>query len=578
MGQPETEMLDTFFDYMFQDTSGYVYVATKKPGLHHTFSQYFFEWPIQKAELIGFVSQKRAEWDVYYAPALFSEKTASKTAVKGSWVTWAEFDGNVPDDFGPIPLPTLRIQSSNEGHEHCYWRMDRFLGVDELERINRSLTYALGADSSGWDAGQILRPPCTFNHKRSREVVLLSSINAAIPAGLFDGLAQPPPPVEAPVPESVPAIEDVVFRYQFTDEVIELFRNGVPIGKRSSGLMSLGYYIAEMNMTNEEMLSVLLNADKRWGKFEGRSDQLQRLMEIITIARIKFPYVPANQPVLDRKLKPLGLLSLLATEIHLEWVWEGWLQKGGYMLVTGPSGVGKTQFSLDVGMHFALGKEAIGQAVTQSLIGFFSLEMGLIDIKHFLTTMTKFYTPEEQELLEKNFKIYPLGEPLYMNRPEVRAVVEQAIVEDGLQGVFIDSLGSATDAELGDDKAARAFMGWCDHVRQKYGCFVWIIHHHRKAQSDNKRPNKLGDVFGSQYYTSHATTVMCLWAAGVKGVLDLLPLKVRLSPMPDPIQIVRDSTLHFRKLTPGSVTIVEEDFTPKGTGDSTFSVGMSGFS
>lgn len=552
--------LTNFFEYIYQDTPGFVYIAAKRPGNQHNFSQYFFEWPAQKSDLVTFVTTKRADWEVYYAPAIFNEKTALKNSVKGSWVAWAEFDGNVPEDFGSIPSPTLRIQSSNEGHEHCYWRLDRFLGTDELERINRALTYALRADQSGWDAGQILRPPSTFNHKRSREVVLLDCVNAAIPADLFDGLQQPPPAVEAPIPESVPAIEEVIFRYKFTDEVIDLFKYGVPQGKRSSGLMSLGYYLAEMNMTNEEMLSVLLNADKRWGKFEGRSDQLQRLMEIITIARLKYPFKSTQQPSISKKLQPLGLVSLLQTEVNLEWVWEGFLQKGGYMLLTGPSGVGKTQFSLDVGMHMALGKAVLNRPVQPVKIGFFSLEMGLVDIKYFLLRMSKYYTePGELDTLEKQFQIYPLGEPLYLNKPDARQAVEEAIVFNNLEGIMIDSLGSATDAELGDDKAARLFMGWCDHIRQKYGIFIWIIHHHRKAQSENKRPNKQADVFGSQYYTSYATSIMCLWETGVKGTLDVIPLKVRLSAKPDTMKVKRDNHLHFNALASGVVVVEEEE-------------------
>jgi hypothetical protein len=74
---------------------------------------------------------------------------------------------------GPVPTPTLRIQSSIPGHEHVYWKLSEFLDNPSLlEERNRSLAYLMHADTSGWDADQILRPPFTHNHKRDKPVTI----------------------------------------------------------------------------------------------------------------------------------------------------------------------------------------------------------------------------------------------------------------------------------------------------------------------------------------------------------------------------------------------------------------------
>lgn len=542
----ETDTLEEFFQYIYGAESGFIYLAVKVPGNQHAFQQHFFSWPEERQAVYEFVLAQRQEREVYYAPALFTQKSALKEHVKSASVVWCEFDGREPTDLGNVPGPTLRIQSSEEGHSHWYWRLDQSLQADDLERINRSLAYLLGADASGWDACQILRPPCTLNHKRQRPVHILERHDVALPPALFDGLPEPPPPVEAPVPERIPPIEHVVFKYQWPPSANQLFRaKEIPVGKRSSALMSLGFYCAEMNMETEEMLAVLMNADQRWGKFYGRTDRMKRLMEIVVRARQKYPYRPAGQSQVKNKLEPMGFLTLLRTQVQLEWLWEGLLHKQGYMLLTGPSAIGKTSLSLDIGSKIVLGLEALGRKTTACKIGFFSLEMGLVELKSFLLTLASGYSQDQQEVLEEQFLFFPLGEPIYLNRREEKERVQQAIRDYELDGVIIDSLGSTTSESLSDEKEIRNIMDWNDQLRQRMGIFSWFIHHHRKASDSNKRPNKLSDVFGSGYITNRATSVICLWEAPVANTIEVIPLKVRLTEKPTRFSIRRGSDLHF---------------------------------
>ena len=450
----ETEQLGLFFDYIYGTEEGYVYCARKTPGNQHDFKQNFFSWPVQRSDIISHVLNWRANYEVYTAPALFSSENGTKDSVHGSSVYWVEFDGKLPDDLLGLPEPTLRIQSSGEGHEHWYWKLDEVVtNVHDIEAVNRALTYLFKADSSGWDACQILRPPFTFNHKRQRATSVVEvRENILLPVGLFSGLPQPPPPVEAPIPDRIPPIEEVILRYPFPDAATELFRSPTTEGRCSSDLMALGYYCAEMNMVVEEILAVLMNADERWGKFVGRNDRMTRLMEIVTIARAKYP--PQSAGVDGRPLlQPLGFRTLLATKVELNWLWDGLLQEAGYLLLTGPSGIGKTQFSLGAAGAMALGKDFLDREVGEpKRVGFFSLEMGLVDLKYFLMQMGEGYTEEEKDLLEENLQIFPLGEPLYMTKPEVRTDIEQLVGDLKLDGIVVDSLGSATDEEVSDEK------------------------------------------------------------------------------------------------------------------------------
>ena len=58
-------------------------------------------------------------------------------------------------------------------HEAYQFFVDKFLdAIEVLEDRNRAIAYVMHADTSGWDADQILRPIWTTNHKRNLPVVI----------------------------------------------------------------------------------------------------------------------------------------------------------------------------------------------------------------------------------------------------------------------------------------------------------------------------------------------------------------------------------------------------------------------
>lgn len=545
----ESFNLNDFFNLIYANEEGYVYLATKDLA-DEAWHKFFFSWPDDKEEIAKFIREKTVSYEVYYSPALWKDKgDAHKEHVKGARVFWVEFDGHLPTEkqLQDIPDPSIRLCSSVEGHQHWYWKTDELIHPLDLEKINRSLAYHLGADSSGWDAGQVLRPIETNNHKRSAQVTLVGLNGLVTTVEDFGLLPPPPPPVDVPEPTSVPSIEDVIARYKWAGHTWKLFKAKIEETQdRSAALMRLAYECAEMGLLDEEIFAVVLNADNRWGKYRGRTDQIKRLAEIVTRARAKIP--TPDQSDSEQPLISMGFKTVLAQTVKLEWVWEGLLQKAGNFLLTGPSGVGKTQFSLDAAANIVLGRNFLELSTNpEQKIGFFSLEMGLVDLKYFLGWQAQGFTEKELELLEQNLRFFPLGEPIYLNRDEEKKRVEAVIEREGLTGIIIDSLGSATGEDLSEETKIKGLMDWNDSLRARTGVFTWYIHHHRKATGDNRRPNKLADVYGSQYITARATSVVALWDSGILNTIQLLPLKLRLAPKPSSFNIFRNSKLQFTK-------------------------------
>ena len=78
---------------------------------------------------------------------------------------------------------------------HAYWLLRRAVAPVEVERANRRLAWALGADLSSADAARILRPPGTVNHRRGAATVRLLLGVRSEPCRLSDlvgGLVDPP--------------------------------------------------------------------------------------------------------------------------------------------------------------------------------------------------------------------------------------------------------------------------------------------------------------------------------------------------------------------------------------------------
>ncbi len=105
--------------------------------------------------------------DVYLGVALRGRRAGTKDAVRESWLAWVDCDSAASslrlEAF--TPRPSIVVLSGTPGHVHAYWALRDPLGVDALEDLNRRLAAGLSADRTCADAGRILRPPATLNHK-----------------------------------------------------------------------------------------------------------------------------------------------------------------------------------------------------------------------------------------------------------------------------------------------------------------------------------------------------------------------------------------------------------------------------
>jgi hypothetical protein len=94
-------------------------------------------------------------------------RSGTKDAVGAVWTLWAECDGEEAARrlrrFRP--QPAMVVASGSGPNCHAYWPLMTPLSPRRAEAANLRLVHALRADPNCFDAGRILRPPGTWNHK-----------------------------------------------------------------------------------------------------------------------------------------------------------------------------------------------------------------------------------------------------------------------------------------------------------------------------------------------------------------------------------------------------------------------------
>lgn len=587
------ELLE-FFDQVWKDTKGYVYLPVK--GVNG-FRKFMIPWPAKREAVVNHVLKWAADEtaEVFYSPALYKSPKPTQENVLGSWVAWVDFDGNAPTTWPAeiAPMPTIEIQSSTSQKRHVYWELKEFVGPKQVQNINRALAYALGADLSGWDANQFLRPPFTVNRKYAKPItakILKNRLDRTYTPDAFDSVPVPKEAIKANVElHALPSIDEVLAEASWDKELLRLFRTtGDEMqheGRdRSGALQRLAYEGAEHGWTDEQIMVVLVDADDRWQKYTGRSAKTREkiLIDLINRARMKVGYEPDSE--LSGLAKALGVVpkveapeddqvlfsveELAKLQGIEDWLVEGILTPRGLGLFTGRPGVGKTQLAFQLSADLACGRSHFMDSPLSgdpTKVLFLSLEMNKYQLPHIAKPLFERYP----DLDQRNLAIYAKGEMLPLDQDSGQAYFEALLEKIKPTVVVIDSLSHMASAELTSDTEMKEAFEFLQRARNTFDFALIIIHHHRKKANDaqsKKRPNDLSDVYGSFYITAAVDFALDLEERPgdqEEGVITLSMLKNRYARIPEPVKVVRNDKLHFE-----IAEDIVKSFTDRGeTGD-----------
>lgn len=569
--------LAEFCGFLYGEEEAFVHVPVKHSETGKYEYNFFFKWPLQRQDIIDHVERYSRSHEVFITPGMFKTRSSTVVESHGSYVAWCDFDGNVPslDELAElkVPEPTLRVQSSVPGHEHWYWRFDRFnTDVQSVQGINKALCYAFGSDYA-WDMGHSLRPVGSYNHKRNAPVVIKGHNSNSFSPEDFEHVPVPENSydLEQFRKEQIPSAVHVLMKHgPWSDDDRKLLTAKFqPEGSRSSALMRAAYACAEQGLDNSEIYSLLQWVDKRWQKFYHRENRERYYVDIINHARQKVPYEGIQGTVvLAEELKLYTWQEVVDYVDDTEWIIEGILPYKGVAYVVGRPGTGKTTLALGISTSLALAKQYLWERNPKHYkILYLSLEMSLEDVNTFYRAIEKNYTEDERKILTKNFLTYASPEKvkLYQKTSPIMGKFLRTLENHRPDVILVDSASYSLASNLSNQEEVTASIENLDMIRDRYGCSFLFIHHSRKdPPGSGYKEADLDDVFGSAFIAASASSIISLKQSQnyspTNRLMDLKYLKTRFSGDNTGFSVVMDGDKRmFKKPTMGELMAATPD-------------------
>ncbi|HEY1248465.1 MAG TPA: DNA-primase RepB domain-containing protein, partial [Nitrososphaera sp.] len=215
----ELPTLERFFDVIYGATEGYVCIATAPiENPRSGFRQTFFEWPDQVDKVTQFILKFYETKNMWFAVNLLAKPERKKEHCLPCRLVWSDLD---EADHNKLEIkPPILIESSPERYQ-AIWLLDESIDPMIAEDYSKRVAYKYGADKSGWDLGQLLRIPGTFNFKYdSCPLVRLERFLPGVAANptLFESIprlwdAGIDSSWEDSIPKELPNVQEIIKKY-----------------------------------------------------------------------------------------------------------------------------------------------------------------------------------------------------------------------------------------------------------------------------------------------------------------------------------------------------------------------------
>ncbi len=209
--------------------------------------------------------------------------------------------------------------------------------------------------------------------------------------------------------------------------------------------------------------------------------------------------------------------------------------RGEPLIIVAPTGAGKTTLA----GQLALGRLGIG---TGRVLGFpvkpskaRVLYLACDRPRQIARSFRRMVGEPDRERLTDHLAVWQ-GPPPFDLTTNPEALADFAN-ENGSNTVFIDSLKDMVPELSKDEVGSRVNNAFQHAVVQ--GIELCILHHPRKANGTNVKPNKIADLYGSVWIPAGAGSVISLWGDPGDPIVELTHLKQPAEPV-GPFQVLHD--------------------------------------
>jgi len=416
--------------------------------------------------------------DLYWCPHGLSRKSRKEDAAVPGKLLYADLDEADPRKINP--KPTIAWETS-PGRYAGIWLIDRPM----TKELNRSLTYYVGADKSGWDWGQVLRIPGTINFKYDAEPKVKTLWDDAPPKTFrqIEQLTRGVGPTESSeAPGNVGAIYAKYEKRLPAWLRAELRRTSAPsAGKRSEMIWKIEHALLEAGCSSDESFALVKSSV--WNKFRGRHNEDKQLKR--ELDKIRDEHFGEEPPVHSETSFEYFKTSIEdVEEENINWVWKGRLARGELTIVEGDPGLGKSYLVQMVARHLCDGVPLPDMTADDRR----SLKPGKVlyfDMENSSGSVTK---PRLVDNGLENTRNFFQDEGFFsIDDEEAKLAAEEAVKKHRPIMVVFDTLNTYIGkADTHKSSEAQQAMMWFRQLGRDYNCAVVVLRHLTKSSGKEK--------------------------------------------------------------------------------------------
>lgn len=514
-----------------------------------------FLWPSDKAKIEAHLEAHTSD-DLYWCPSLFERKRRRIEFAMDEHALWADLDEVDPRNIEEFP-PTIAWETSPERYQGL-WLFSRgdLQGASWPGNENQKLTYYLGADASGWDSTQLLRVPGWYNHKPEYKEqyggpvagrLLWKNGRRYLPDEFSD---LPDVPTAVEVEEVLESEIDRIdrrevwarVRLRLRSDVRAFFSAKEATGDRSDVLWQIERELADAGCSVSEIVAIV--RPLVWNKYDGRADELKRLITEASKAVAQRPEEVKEElsEELEERKDPYDFWTALDNAPPAQWLIRNIWTKGSVGFIAGQPKSHKSWLMLDMALSLATGQPFLDffPIIEPGPVLFLEEEDGMSTLKDRRNKVWEGKNSDKMVPGENGDVIWVPAEEIDVRKdpPPIAAMIREGITltEPGWQ-VWLDEVleagykGGRHDGEpyrmvlidslmmvAGDVEENRAqsmttkLFKPLKELAEKHRVAICLLHHMKKGEGDRRGGQRLlGSV------ANHAWAENSLYISIVRG-------------------------------------------------------------